>query len=104
MGNELPFGGVAVILIGDPGQLPAVVGNVLWYPHPSNEADKAGLNIYLQSTKNAMELEEVHRIIGDPDAALYLEIMKLTRCGTASKEEWATVVKNCTREAIGEHL
>ena len=26
MGNNLPFGGVAIVLIGDPGQLPAILG------------------------------------------------------------------------------
>ena len=75
MGKNIPFGGVAVILFGDPGQLPAIGGTCLWYPNPKYDDDKAGQILWELCCKNVMELLEVNRIIGDPDAALYLQIM-----------------------------
>ena len=46
MKNDLVFGGVIVVLIGDNGQLPAVLGRVMWEQSPKTGNDLFGLNIY----------------------------------------------------------
>ena len=44
--NDKIFGGIAVVLIGDTGQLPAVKGRVMWEEKPKNQNDVAGLHLY----------------------------------------------------------
>eukprot|EP00957_Ditylum_brightwellii_P137769 10502851-Ditylum_brightwellii.AAC.2 len=39
MCSSLPFGGVIVLLVGDPAQLPHVQGNTLWHKHSLNADD-----------------------------------------------------------------
>jgi hypothetical protein len=49
--NDSPFGGIAIVLIGDTGQLPAVKGRVLWDNKPStseNDILERISTIYLQ--------------------------------------------------------
>ena len=46
MGNSKPFGGLTVILAGDPAQLPAVKANCVWYSDPKTGSD--GCSGYLK--------------------------------------------------------
>jgi hypothetical protein len=63
-GNNKPFGGIAVVLIGDTGQIPAVLGRSLWDKRPGqNEDDKQGQLLYELHFKQVIELTEVKRVV-----------------------------------------
>ena len=50
MCSREPFGGVTIVLAGDPGQLPPVKGNALWNPAAGNSGalqhDFLGFGLY----------------------------------------------------------
>ena len=72
-GNDLLFGGFAFVLLGDPAQIPAVMGRCLWETRPGgNEADGYGHTFYKTFFNKVVELEEVRRVVGDVDAAEFL--------------------------------
>ena len=100
MGNHLPFGGVAIILMGDPGQLPPIKAKTLWFHKPKTDNDRCGATLYKTFRHNVMELQEVKRIEGDPDAEEYLGIMMAVRDGEGSKDQWHSVVSNCCQESM----
>ena len=57
---EQLYGGFAVLLVGDPAQIPPVKGQVLWTDNKkSPEADKNGHLLYDSFFHNVIELEEV---------------------------------------------
>eukprot|EP00957_Ditylum_brightwellii_P194381 14803892-Ditylum_brightwellii.AAC.1 len=63
-----PFGGVTVLLVGDPAQLPLVQGQTLWNHNSSNADDSRGFSVYRHFT-SAVELVENNRLDrSDPDA------------------------------------
>ena len=67
---------MAIILIGDPGQLPAIGGSCCWFPYPKNDEEKAGLLLWTKFfSENVMELKEVNRILGGPDAKKFFELL-----------------------------
>ena len=58
MNSDLVFGGLVVVLAGDPGQLSAVKGNCLWHDKPKKGShDQLGMFLYKMSTA-AMNLTE----------------------------------------------
>jgi hypothetical protein len=68
--NEL-FGGLAVLFVGDTGQLPPVKAHSLWTEPDGRTAedDASGHNLYLGSFKTVMRLSEVTRLDKtDPNA------------------------------------
>eukprot|EP00957_Ditylum_brightwellii_P002662 204833-Ditylum_brightwellii.AAC.1 len=46
MCSSTPFGGVTVLLIGDPAQLPPVKGQTLWNQKFSDADDSRSFNVY----------------------------------------------------------
>ena len=86
-GNSEPFGGVSVILVGDPAQLPPVGGTPL---HGSMENDFGGKAAY-KSFKHVIKLEEVKRQAvkeGDVDQQRFVDILSEMREGICSLESW----------------
>jgi hypothetical protein len=71
--NDSPFGGIAIVLIGDTGQLPAVKGRVLWDNKPStSEIDTFGKNLYHLFT-TVVNLEKNVWIDPNDDEAMYYD-------------------------------
>eukprot|EP00957_Ditylum_brightwellii_P001382 108149-Ditylum_brightwellii.AAC.1 len=57
MCSSIPFGGVTVLLVGDPAQLPPVKSQTLWNYNSSNANDSRGFNGYRLFT-SVIELVE----------------------------------------------
>ena len=58
-GNDELFGGFAIVLVGDPVQIPAVLGWTLWDKRGGVETDKLGQTLYEAYFKKVIELLEV---------------------------------------------
>jgi hypothetical protein len=100
MRNGHPFGGMAVILSGDPGQIPPVQGRCLWDRSSKKGDDFSGLNSYNSMFKRCVILTEVKRIEQYPDAATFLKILDNLRNGENTIGEWHTVCTTCLRDSI----
>eukprot|EP00957_Ditylum_brightwellii_P081802 6223728-Ditylum_brightwellii.AAC.1 len=57
MYSSIPLGGVTVLLVGDPAQLPSVKGQTFWNYNSSNADDSRGINVYRLFT-SVVELVE----------------------------------------------
>jgi hypothetical protein len=100
MGSNHPFGGMAVILSGDPGQIPPVQGRCLWDRSSTKGDDFSGLNCYNSMFTRCIILTEVKRIEQDPGAAMFLKILDNLRNGENTIDEWHTVCMTCLRDSI----
>jgi hypothetical protein len=100
MCNGHPFGGMAVILSGDPGQIPPIQGRCLWDRSSKKGDDSSDLNCYTSMFKRCIILTEVKRIEQDPDAATFLKILDNLRNGENTIDEWNTVCTTCLRDSI----
>ena len=94
------FGGLKILFVGDPGQLPAVKGLVLWNQKGSHDHDKRGFVLYLQ-------FKEVTRLIfnerldkRDSDAREYSEILNRLHDGKNTKTDAALINKKCSRHVM----
>ena len=97
--NE-PFGGLVVVLIGDPGQLPPVGSNSLWIDISTND-DLLGHLLYLQFD-DVIILEENNRLdLNDEDAVLFNNFLNRLRNGSNTEEDWDILCKKCSYCSIG---
>jgi hypothetical protein len=103
MGNDLPFGGVAVFLTGDPGQIPAVKSRCLWDTSPGGTEDEDNaLSLYRSQFKHCIVLERVERIDAeDPEAEAFLAIQDNLRNGQNTIEQWEKVCRTCLKDTMG---
>ena len=94
------FGGLSIILVGDPAQLLPVMGSPLYnYPTKTTMASH-GLNCY-QQFKHAICLEVCERQkndLNDPDQEYFIEMLKRIRSGCLDLEQnakdWNFILKN----------
>jgi hypothetical protein len=103
MGGEknVSFGGLLVILSGDPGQIPPVQGHCLWDSSPAKGDDSSGLNTYNSMFQQCIILAEVKQIENDPEAATFLKILDNLRNGENTEDEWRTVCRTCFMDSMG---
>ena len=64
-GKDELFGGFAVLLVGDPAQIPAALGKTLWDSSAKTEHDKFGQMIHKGFFKKVVELLDVARVATD---------------------------------------
>jgi ATP-dependent exoDNAse (exonuclease V) alpha subunit len=99
-----PFGGVTIVLTGDPGQLPPVGSNSLWIRKASNANphDLAGYGLY-QLFRTVIKLEENVRIDpNDPDAVLFNGFQIRLRDGLNTPDgDLLLVREKCSRHSMG---
>ena len=94
------FGGISIILVGDPGQLLPVGGSPLYQFPTKNALSLHGLNCYKQF-ENAICLEVSQRQTNetnDPDQAYFIELLKRMRDGMTDDKQtivdWKFILKN----------
>ena len=99
-GHNVYFGGISMILIGDPGQLLPVGGSPLYqYPTKSNIASH-GLNLYKQFNESIC-LEVVERqknLNNDPDQDFFISLLTRARNGMNDpkfiEKDWEFLLRN----------
>ena len=100
MCNSLPFGGLVVLLCGDPAQLPPVKGNCLWGTAKSGSANWNGLMVF-QMFNTVMKLIENRRLDeNDPQAVRYNEFLTRNRDGANNEDDWKYIVEQCSEHSM----
>jgi ATP-dependent DNA helicase PIF1 len=94
------FGGLSIILVGDPAQLLPVAGSPLYASSPKSQSALQGLTGYMQFTK-AVCLQVSQRQRNDdedPNQARFIEILKRLRNGMVDDnqtlEDWQFLLNN----------
>ena len=86
--NNFIFGGIIVILIGDTGQLPAVLGRVMWEKKPKTPFHIAGLNLY-REFQTVVTLKENLRLEQDDlEATFYDACLTRLRDGKCTSDDY----------------
>jgi PIF1-like helicase len=97
--NEYPYGGIPVVWIGDPGQIPPVGGSSGWVSRTSNNVPIKGIALQghrdYMSIPTVMKLTEVVRQRG-----FYMELFLRLRDGKTSIEDWKIFMNTCTVQHI----
>ena len=90
MGNDLPFGGLLVILTGDNAQFPPVGGRSLWDDSLGRTGnDELGFIRYRQFLTNVVELERVERITANSELAeRFRELLDRLRTGDCTDADF----------------
>jgi hypothetical protein len=95
--NNNPFGGIPIVLTGDPGQLPPVIGLSMWVDRTSKGARISGLALkgyYLyRSIKNVMKLTVVLR-----QGGFFMEALLRLRDGKSTVEDHEFIMQNCAEQ------
>ena len=85
------FGGICVIMTGDPGQLPPVCGRALHAGHPKDQLSQEGFSAY-RSFGHVIILTKVQRQLavedGDRAQKSFLELLPRARDGCLSEDDW----------------
>ena len=99
-GNNYPFGGIAVILVGDPAQLPPVGGRSLWDNSLGLAGDDSnGWLLYRQYFSSVVILDTIRRLdMSDASAEIFQDILDRLRDGNNTKEDWLEMKKQCREE------
>ena len=86
--QEILFGGISVILIGDPAQLPPVGDKPLYHSKPSTATGQQGYCAY-QMFVHVVILSVNQRVIGsDHDQNLFRELLLRLRNGETTQDDW----------------
>ena len=85
------FGGICVIMTGDPGQLLPVCGRALHAGHPNDQLSQEGFSAY-RSFRHVIILTKVQRQLaaedGDRAQKSFLELLPRARDGCLSEDDW----------------
>ena len=98
--NTKLFGGIIVVLIGDTGQLPSILGKVIWETDPKSRNDTSGLRLYKQF-QTVITLTENFRIHNhDKKPVFYDKILIILRDGRFSLKDYNHIKKNCSNHSL----
>ena len=102
--NNLPFGGLCVLLVGDIGQLPPVNGVVLWANNSSNAEDKLGHLQYGFFDVVTRLTENVRLDLNDRDAVAYSSILKRLHDGKNTRADVDMINNKCSLHRMGQKV
>jgi hypothetical protein len=101
-GRDIPFGGLVVVLCGDPGQLPPVASDsCLWSKHAKKSVDRLGCNLYsmFESSVNLVQNNRVDK--SDPDSIFFTNFLLRLRDGKVTEDDWMKLKTSCSKSAMG---
>ena len=103
MGNTTVFGGVCVVLIGDPGQLPPVNQSALWIENMTNKnSETRNGSILYKSFSECLFLKENNRLDeNDPDSVKFDRILSNIRNGEITENDCEEIRNKCSRYSMG---
>lgn len=88
--NDVPFGGLVVVLVGDPAQLPPVTGNPVWNTAAKGKFNVDALGLYLSKFVKVVQLKGSNRLDDVPTKQRFQEFQDRLRNGTNTLDdhEW----------------
>lgn len=107
MGNDEIFGGLPVVLCGDPGQLPAVASPyLLWSENIRSGAkdsdDRNGCMMY-KLFENSVKLVKNNRVNpDDPDSVFFESFLVRLRDGNCTHDDWKKVKQICSNGSMSQ--
>ena len=101
--NENDFGGMLVLLVGDPGQLPPVAGTAVWDDKNSNsELDTYGCMLF-RNLIDVVHLDVNLRLDMSDSNALYFDsFLKRLRNGKVTTDDFNKISRTCCCHRMGE--
>ena len=91
--SHLPFGGMAILLVGDPAQLPPVLANPLWTKRTTGASNTNGYALY-NLFENVVKLTANQRIISGQDE--FKEFLLRLRDGSNTEDDWNWITNKCS--------
>ena len=96
-----PFGGVVVVMFGDPAQFPPVGANSLWIDICNKPDDIQGYCLYRLFT-DCILLTETNRLDrNDPNYEAFESILHRLRDGLNTEEDWNLIREKCSYFSMG---
>ena len=87
MSDEV-FGGLSIILFGDPGQLPPVADKPLYHSKPTSSVGEQGHLAYLMFN-NVIKLSVNQRVQGtNPEQSQFRDLLMRLRTGDCTEQDW----------------
>ena len=102
--SELLFGGLCVVLVGDPAQLPPVQADSLWVDglKPSTKQDDKNGNIIYNQFSDVVILKENNRLdSNDPESEDFNKILEKVRDGKLDEESRLKLITKCSMYKMG---
>ena len=102
--NNKNFGGICVLLAGDPGQLPPVAGTAVWddVSKVKGSDNKTGCLLF-QNLIDVVHLDDNMRLdVSDPDAVYFDAFLRRLCNGKITLEDYQFVSKTCCRHFMGD--
>ena len=82
------FGGLSIILFGDPGQLPPVADKPLYHSKPTSSVGEQGHLAYLMFN-NVIKLSVNQRVQGtNPEQSQFRDLLMRLRTGDCTEQDW----------------
>ena len=96
------FGGITIVLTGDPAQLAPVKGNCLWDPRAqAGSHDLYSLVLYYALFQTVICLDKNMRLDSvDPDVAIFATFLLRLRDGLCTEADWEMVKTQCSNNSM----
>ncbi len=101
MANDDPFGGVVVVLTGDPAQVPPVKAKCLWDTRARNGMPEGfGHKLYQMFTTVTCLTVNKRLDRSDPSITHFEDFLLRLRDGKVTREDWKYVTDNCSEHSM----
>ena len=89
-----PFGGIVLVLVGDPAQLPPVTGYPLWHSQSKGSHQQQAFTMYISKFTNVIKLVGSNRLDDVPSKQRFQSFLDRLRDGTNTQDdhEWVNSV------------